>query len=626
MAISSKDSGKKASGGAAPAQQQQQPSAGQNNIWSFHQQDVLGNVGIAAGMGGEYFTKFRTVLGDILKEIATGVKVSMVLLNRQNFPTLRFSAIGIVTEMPEQDAGLVAFHTLILEATGDRLPKRNEQLDGMQVQVNVTTGDAYDEVMYMTMAQEVSKLYPNSRVINAEAEVVPSSINPERKEQMEQIARNVAMAGVSAIMNSSENQSPLNLAQMDKAAGFNINVSIGNHQAYDIFGLPMRSSVLIALDSVIRSGGDYNSNPDIVNTPDRAIPVARVSGFMQPIWAPMVQQNAFGFNNQQQQPTQKFVNELVVTGIETSFATSVSAVLLALCSTLSLVDSDSWIQAYIPRTNTGRSPERTTVDISDIGALNITANISNEEDKKGFGSPINLSSIQGEISKINSYLVSLFRPGTLISLDCPEVGAQSWYLQVFARAAGGDGDAYAMIWNAANDLFNGNFEKHFPYGTPMFSNAIRVPLGHYVGNDSMLQDIRNIDFVAVSNLFKSNPQVIFDYANSFINRPGFNARRLLTLRENIIRDALNQQCEITGYAARVTATDQLISALSICQMESNIPTTINTPMSADQLRVGTPAPSYINGSLVSNTRSFGYGAGGGQTRNTAYNPGRRYGG
>lgn len=589
----------------------------QNRTWSFHSTNLLGSP-VAAGVGGEYLQRFRQGLADIYKDIVPGVEVQILTLNRQNTPALRFSAILIACRIPEISTSHVAFHTLILEATGDKLQPVMRNIDNQQVKVNLVTSDAADEVLRRIATEAVTETYTGCTVLKAESMVVPASIQPPTKDQVdnpiENIARNAAMACFSEIAVATGNFGQLNLAFMERDCRFTIDVSFGNHQVTDITEMPQRASVLVGFNSQKKTATGQGWGVETINIPDSVTRICELAGFINPIWAPVVQQNTYGMGypqsygmgyQQPMMPTQKFAAEFVITSVRTEHATSPAAVLLAVSSFLAVVDGNNWIQALIPR---GSNRDRNAIDITDVGALNITANLGNEKDKGDFGTPIDTMPMRADPIEANKYLVSLFQPGAVVSMDCPEAGPSSWYMSVFAMAATGDQEAFNRIYAAAQELTNGLFGQYFDQKTPMFSNNHRVPLGYYIQNDKKY-DIRNIDYTAIANFYTTNPQMIHEYSNTFVNRQGVSPARNLAIREGIIMHVLNHQAVITGYACRVTFSKQFVEALSRSISDCKLPTTVNTPLNADQLRSGVATPDYVSGSLTSGTHTFNSGYG-----------------
>lgn len=575
------------------------------SAWSFHQQNLI-STPIAAGAGGEYFTTLRTKLAEIYKDIAAGVDVKLIGLTRQQNPELKFTAMVVAICMPNVDPSVVGFHTLLLEATGEPLTAVVRTYDNMPVSVRRVPSDAWDSVLQKLAYDAVQAAFPNAGVYPSSAMVVPRTVSVEDKEVITNIARNAALACVNTINTITKNYGDLDLTKMDRECRLVIDVAFGQHQVRDVVNAPQRSSVLISFSSSKKNQNQY-AGGDVVNAADVSEKICEVSGFVTPVWAPVDPQAGYGFpgyfNPNVPRPTQKFVAELVITSIRSPFAVSLPAVLLGFSSVFGLVDNDNWLQAFLPRQGGYGRAEQGKVDITDIGALNITANIGNELDKGGFGGAVDLSTFGNNYQEINKYLVSLFQQGLAISIDCPEAGEQSWYLAPFAEAALGNLDAYDQIYDSAMELTNGNFEKYFPHGTPMFTNVARVPLGYYMAGNQT-QDIRNIDYTAVANMFANNPQTIHEYSNTFVDRPGAHAVRNLAIREGIISEACQGSVEFTGYALRPTLATEFIVGLSKAIADCKLPVNVNTPLSADQMRIGVPSPSFLKQSVASGTRTF----------------------
>lgn len=582
------------------------------SMWSFHQTNLTKSP-VAAGVGGEYFTKFRTAINELFKDIVEGVELKIISLNRQNAQEMRFSAIVVAVRMPKVSSNVAAYHTLILEATGEKLTPRMVNMDNQQVRVNMVTGDAFDDVLQKKAYDAVTAEFPSCHIYSADAMVVPAHVQPpvstvvgtgNASPDFENVARNAALACVSTINGVTGNFGDLNLAQMDPDCRFVIDVTFGNHQVVDIVGNPQRASVLINYTSQKKNANNF-TGLRTVNVADSVAQICELSGFLQPIWSPLYQHQNFGFQPagyNQNQPTQSFVAELVLTSVRTEFATSPAAVLMAISSVLALVDGDTWIQGFLPKS---KGVTKGDVDITNIGALNIPANIHREEDLGGFGREVNIEKFANDIPKVNAYLTALFRQGLVISLDCPEAGPQSWYLNVFAAAASGDNDARRQIFDALMELTDNHFGNFFDLDKmPMFTNIVRVPGGRYRASDGSIQDLTNIDLTAICNLYKNDPAVIFEYSNTFVNRPGVSPERNCAIREGIIQDACNQSATIDRYSARVTFSDDFVKAISNAISQMNIPTTVNTPLNADELRSGVPSPDFVSRSLASGTSTY----------------------
>lgn len=575
--------------------------------WAFGQ--GLLKTPVAAGTGGEYLSRFRTQLTEIYKDIATGLKIDVISLNRQQITELRFSALVIaVRSLEDEAAGIVGYHILLLEATGERLKPRPENVDNMNLLVNRVTGDAIDNILFDKARDAVARTYPSSTIVYGSHEVVPDDIKVggERPDdRVENIARNAALACYAVISDQASISPVLNLAKLDRSSRLEINMSFGHHKTEDILGRPQRASFLLTYDSITKNPNAAYGQADLVNTPENVTRISEIGGFINPIWAPVDTTAGFGYmqSNQPRAP-QKFAAEMVVTSIRTNYSTSLPALLVGLSSIFTMVDNNTWMQYYLPTANNrGQGSRDGNIDLTDIGCLNYTGNLENNP--SGFGAKIDMSEIRGDLVALNQYITTLFRSGLVVSIDCPEAGPDTWILADFQAAAAGDVDAYNRIYNAAQEVTNGNFERYFPHGTPMFSNIVRIPLGTYPGPNNTMEDIRNIDYTAVAAVFGPNdPARIHAYAQTFVNRPGVSDKRNRVEREAILADVLSHQLNIEGYAARVTAAAELITGLSRGMADCGLPVAVNTPLSADQLRIGTPVPGFINNSIANNTATF----------------------
>lgn len=599
---------------------QPQPQAAQRPAgvpWSFHQSNLINNP-TAGGSGGEYLASFKKALEEVYKEIAQGVEVKLISLNRHVLTDLKFSALVVACRYPEYAPDTVAYYTFILEATGERLKPEYRTVDNQNIQINRVTGDAHDEVLATLAYDAVKNEYKNAVCLPADCDVIFSQHRPQQdRAKMEEYAANAACACISMINVNKGNFGNLDLTNMDRDARFTIDMTFGNHQVREIDDSPVRANTILTFSSQKKTQG-RNTPIGAVNVPEASTRVATLTGFLQPLWAPVESNymSGWGGHHRQNPDTQNMVAEFVGTSLQSDYATSPSAVLLAFSSVLSLVDNNNWLMGFLPRGQQRSEPGR--VNIDDIGALNIMANITNDPEHGGFGLPISLESFGGDIAKYQAYLTKLFRPGLVVSLDCPEAGPQSWIFAPFAQAALGDQEAYRLIYDAAMELTGGLFKNNFTFGDPMFTNVMRISGGSYMVGDKK-QDIRHIDLTAISNVNEKNPRIIQEFVSTFADQQGVSAERALAMREAIIKEAVGHQCDLDRYYARVTFDGNFLQAISESIAQVNLPLTVNTPMSQDILRNGAPAPSFVQGSVASGTRTFR-----GQVYQQASRPGSGY--
>lgn len=577
---------------------------------------------VAQGVGGEYFTKFRDSVSKIAADLLRGLNMTIIPLSRQEYDSLRFSAMVLAFQLEGAETE-VSYHTLLLEATGEELKPEIRPIDNQQVRINLVTGDANDSALAQLCGRAVAETFPNSRIYSVAATVVPNSIDAGNVDQVTAVVRNAAVAGAACLQSVLGQVTPVSLDTISRDTMMVLDMTTGNGCNYDAVGNPQRSSISVSISA--RKKGRMQQDLSVINAASDTLKICDVSGFVNAIWAPASQGiSGFGYINPQQQiPVGKLVAEYVITGVHTPFAQSASAVALALSSVLLVADNNNWVQALIPKAFGAQN------DMTEVGALNVICNVGNETANGPWGSVVDTAEMANDLGKFNQFIGKLFRPGTVVSIDCPESAPQSWYLNVFAAAAMNDAAAIAAVKEAFDELTAGNFSKFFPANASLFLSYTRVPLGYYIAADKQKRDIRDVDLTVICNAFQNNPENIHTYNDTFVPRQNSGPITNLAKREGIIGHVLKEQYKITGYAMRCTFSAETIDALSKALQSLHLNTVINTPLSVDALRTGTPAPDYIGAALVNTTQTYINNGGMGGVRpgavfnQTQFNTGRR---
>lgn len=597
-------------------QQRQQARQGVGGIGGdlFSTLRGIGNGLVAQGVGGEYFSKMKETLGKTAEDLLRGVNMTIIPLSRQEYDNLRFSAMLVAFQLDALD-NTVAYHTLILEATGEELRAETRNIDNQQVRINLVTSDANDVQLAELANRLMTENFSSCAIYPVAATVVPRTIDASSEDQVTPILRNAAVAATAALQSVAGMITPVSLEAVGTDTILQLDmVTDSNGCKFDAVGNPQRAAVNVTVSA--RQKGGENRDPLVVNAASASMKICEVSGFVNPIWAPQdIGQNGFGYIQPQQQiPTGKLVAEYVITGVHTPFAQSGAAVALALSTVLLVTDNNNWVQALIPKSYSDQN------DLTDVGALNVICNVGNETENGGWGSVVNTDKMSEDLTKFNNLIGKLFRPGCVVSIDCPESAPQSWYLNQYAAAAMGDADAIASVIDAFNELTGGRFSTVFPAGGKLFSNVTRVPLGYYIGADKKMHDIRDVDLTAICNAFKNNPDNIHVFNDTFVPRLGSGVVTNLAKREGIIGHVLKEQFQINGYAMRCTFSGETIQALSKALNSMSVATVINTPLNVDSLRNGTPAPDFISSSLANTSASYVGNVGSFQRQGMNYSP------
>lgn len=560
--------------------------------WSFD------NIGLFAApipktVYNEYYTSIKEGLIEIYKHSHKDIEISLLDLDNINNPGLAFSNI-VVCARNKLVPNTVAYHILVLEATGEKIQSVFENIGGVQTEIMRFSCNALDEVLRQLAQEKVGKAFPNKKLLYSEGTIVPASFSHEDKRRMHMLALNTGLACTTELSIHEDNFSDINLTAIPKDNNLFVSVDFIKQQVEDAVGGIMRSDVNTNFGT--RRQQQISKS---VNTGERESQIAISSGFIDLLWAPMNPQAVFNpyVSQQQQLQTQKYAARLVVTNLVSNFGYTPAMVLLALATSVAVRDNNNWINTFRP------SPlDAGSIDLRDIGALNVESNLEN--DPSGWGKHIDTKSETFQIQDLGQLISALIRPGLVISLDCPEAGPQSWYLSMFAAAAGGHATVTDIVYMAAQQLTGGNFGKYFPRSAPMFDDMYNtIHMGHWIDRKGQKRDLRDIDHLAVCNIAgERNPELIRGYSDTFLRKDIPVVKRLAD-RKRIIQALTNESAVFTGYAERVTFTAAFIDALVRGISETGLAVRINSQV-LDDINNQRGYADFVNNTLLTSNQSF----------------------
>jgi hypothetical protein len=574
-------------------QPQQTPSAAQS--WSFHGKGMF-NTPLAKGVGSEYYQKFKAGMVESFKAANESVEIALIDLDTNAVPAFAFSSIVVALRNKQMNSG-VSYHILTLEATGDRIMPVLDTYMNQQYEIHRATSDAIDDVVIKAAQDKVRKAFPNAKVFFADGCVVPNGFNPEDKNATHKLAFNSGWACSTDLEVRADGFTDFNLRHTVHDSTLVITPVFNRIQVEDAVGAPMRSDVLIQFSSKKNNTnqGKYGS----LNTGDKELRVSELSAFIDLVWSPV--NNAGTFNPymmQQNIATQKYVPRMVITNLANNFACTPGSVLMALATSLVLRDDNNWIQTFKPVLSS-----KSEIQLSDIGALNIEANYLNEP--TGFGQRINTTADDFKLTELGMLVAALIQPGLIVSIDCPEYGPQSHYLSMFSQASNGNQGAIKLIFDAANQLTDGNFAKYFPQGSQMFvDQQNRIQLGTWIDKNGTKRDIRDIDHLAVCNLVGDrNPEMIRRWSDTFLMTSEPLPVRLAK-RRALLDGMTNSTFNITGYAQRVTFSGVFMEALSRGIRDTGLPIRVNTNMTGNDFNNQRAVGNFAQAAMVAPGQSF----------------------
>ena len=554
--------------------------------------------------GSATYAKLKADFTEIFKGVHSNIAVSIIDLDNANFPALLYSCIVIALSKKDEPNLGVAFHILALEGTGEKIPNAGVMIGNKQIEIMRAPCDAVDDVLIKLAKDRIAIEFPNKTIHYADGCIIPASFNAADQTMVEKLAMNVALACSTELAIASPTFRDFNLSEVTKDTLL-AEISVSRQQTEDILGNPIRSDVAVRFSSKRSNAGPnkYTS----VNAGDKDLVISQISGFVDLVWNPLAPQNTFNYYpTQQNAPSQKFAARLCITDLSSEFTRTPAGILLALSTAFALRDDNNWIQVFRPSATTTKE-----VDRFDIGALNIEGNTMN--DPSGIGERVITKSDNFTLQQLGMFVGALIQPGIMVSLDCPEVAPQSWYLNVFAAASSGSPGARRVIIDSANALTNGNFSKHFQDSSPIFVDINnRVHLGYFVDRNGVKQDIRGIDYLAVANIIgERDVAFLKDFSDTYL-RTEYPIEQRLDARKKMIMAITDESAVFNGYAQRVTFSNAFLMALALAVKETGVDVRVSTPLSSSDFSNNRGVGSFSNaalmapGSTFANSGAFGF--------------------
>jgi hypothetical protein len=573
---------------AAPAPQatSQHEQRVANSLFAY---SAFDEAPIEANIGGEALTKFTEKWKLLVKEkVSANFDIRLIPLDNNNVDEVRFSCLIVAMTLPRSAGKLVAFHTLILEATSAPIESLYETAGNRQIEIFRPADAAYDVDLIRLVKASVQREYPNHRLVNAEATVVPKRFVIDDATAFHNLATSVLYACSNEIkVNSAEFKgNDVNLGLIAGGVQLNVKQEFTKQQREDATGQPIRADVVVAMTNQVE-GADSNKNRQI-NSANKSRLFSEIAGFVDLVYAPVVEQSAspYGFLPQQNNPQAliRYAARLVLTEIFTGKFTTLASQLLAIASSATLRDNNAWFSAFFNRGGSNLH------DIGNVGyevALDPTKPAGYIDTKGANWGP-------GDLGLL---LTAVVRPGLIVSLDAPDAGPSTWSTNVFAGAANGHAPSVQLIVDAADRLTNGAFRSIFPANAPVFSQLLdRVHNGYYSGENGEIRDIRDIDYLAVLGATATTrPETIKEFSNTFMQKNVPLKERLYD-RKNIITQ-LVPSAVITGMSTRVTFSEQFIQALVTACSAAGLRHTVKNQFSATDFNQQR-ASAQIDGALL----------------------------
>lgn len=535
---------------AAPEQQHSAPQTQpQSRGWSFTSMQAPG--GISRAPSSEVLTHANTAIIDVLTKMNIGYTVQVLKVDNTKETSLRLSSIVLVLSSKSQN--VCGYHTILLEGSSAAMPPRMEQYNGQQVQIDRFAADVNDARYSQIIGKLIQGAFPGYAGKECSGAVAPRIFNWDDKDAVRTLLTNGVLACAAFLETRQPGWTDMNLSEWNRSEQLQAEINFNESTSVDYVGLPVRSDTAIVLSATSTKGEDQST----LNNQERSQPISQVKGFFDLLWSPTQEAaNPYGVNTQA--PQHKFAIRFVMTSMESVQRMTPGAQALSLAAVLQLGEGTNWYPAFLPR-SVGIGGKN--VDMRDIGAINIEANVFN--DPSGYGTKIETKAASFNQLELGQLIQRTIRPGLSISLDVSTCGSDTWYNEPYAAAADGHKGAIEVLLKATNTLTGNNFAKHYKSGSaPVMQNDEKVLLGYFTGQDGARHDIREIDYIAVMNLIGENSPVSIQAWSDTFTRTDYPLAKRLEERKKMICQLIGTEVTFTQLARRVTFTSEYLAAFS----------------------------------------------------------------
>lgn len=530
--------------------------------------------------------------------------IKLLELDRSIYSDLLFSALIVAVSLADRPKQGVAYHILLIEGTGTKFEAYKDTVrDGYnnrEVEFQAPTELALDKELVETAYQVMAKSYPNATLRFAGHTVLPTDFDIESDESIRRLAALISVAASSELISSLPTFTDLNITKLVPAGQkLMIDISFDNQAVQNFVNHPVRSNVQVAFKANRKSENRAARG----NRPPQDWVASRIHGFLDLVPAP----NG-GTVNTPYGPmrTPPYVGRFIGTQVECGVSMTLGGVLMAMSTVFVMGASESWVQGFSPRqTRPGE------LDLTDIGPLNVDANINNEPTQ--FGSPIiDTKNADFGLSDVGKLMGMYVHKGLIFTFDCSIAGPDSFFLSPLRAAE--HPAARKIILSSWDELTNHNFRKYFKEEMRITSGANElIHLGHWFDSQRVKRDIRDFDLTAVACYFgRTEPRMIREWQSTFYDRDT-PREILMSKRWDMIRAMSNDTAVCTGMAERVTFTRDVVSAAMAAMHDTKIEVNVKTPLNSSEFNYQRPTAGFVADALVTGVQGFhapSYGAAG----------------
>ena len=341
----------------------------------------------------------------------------------------------------------------------------------------------------------------------------------------------------------------------------------------DPAGIPLRNDIKMVL--CVQAASDNSRNRDADQTPtySSAEPLVAASMYTDTIYDPREVKVEGARRGQEEYLDTTYTPVVVITDLIAAKQTP-NQLLLALAAAFGVRNKSTYMAALDPR-----AVSTEVAHLRNIGALQI--DIGAEHDRDGqFGQGFDANDLDNYSQKDHlEFVRQNFNDEVMFALEVPEFGANTWYLEAFARAGEGDVQARKDLLDAADDLTNGAFSvlyrENGGTGKVVDVQEMRYVRGFYHNKNGMRRSNMDIDNVARFNILGDTSPAHARLAEEV----EIDQNRSQYYRSAFLHKIVNscQAIEPVGYSVRYYLESAFIVALSAAVVECGVCPELNSP-------------------------------------------------
>lgn len=586
---------------------------------------------IPENTGSEYFQKLSASVNKLIKDVGVDNEFRVIPLPRE-VHRLHYSGLIIVRDKNVTLFGMpahkhVVAQVLILEATGDAVRSIvDTQVSHNPIQITLTSEDVYNDVYQTAVRNQVSSITGVSvaeDVILIDPIVVPRDLDIGEEQRVRSLVSLATTAVNTRAMFHHANFKDWDINEWlggRKDARLPVTVeSIDGASIENVLGQPIHA------DTVSRLSLDLTKNRgrQELNGDDTEEDIAEAMTFLElvPVNPNLLDVRQAPRGEREFRPRNAWMPRLNIVNVEQSVTRTPAGIVAAI---LPVVENSKGRRWALPLRPKHGPRDRADVNFQDPGALNIQANLTNEDVQ--FAGPMDTTKSDFDDRAFGILLDSTVTSEMSIGIHCTDSGTQAYYTSPFAACARGTAEqrrrAANDIVDSWSDATGGIFREMFD---PQRDQIVDGPgerfhMGYWYNARDQRVDVRAIDqYLPMANLLfamRQDMNMLIDWCAT--RWGGGDEATNLAEHLTILQAATRNTLTVTGMGLGVTLTSHFVDCVVRSAEAARLPLVSRTSDTGMSLTSRNVISNYSGSALF---QSNGYSRGNdNRTRGRAYRP------